>query len=305
MEKRRIIPKWGFGMAPISDRMRERYDSAVQTALDFLQDNLCHDDVDLDHISELKGMFNRCLRQDQWDWFSVHTELGAPQPTEMNTIAGMLLHLRQGLQAQDARQAEQLKRALLNVNLLAYLRNWQEGVEHTSPGNDCGWIYILSTRERPDELKIGMTTRSVAERVKEINRATGLLWPFSARRVFRVINAAVVEQEIFRLLEPYRARTDREFFLLSFREAVRVIRTYIEESRMRVRERGKVIWFNTQKHHGFIAVAGSDDVFLHASQLDEGESEKLIPGAEVEFDLAMRGEGRCALNVRVIVPEPL
>jgi hypothetical protein len=49
-----------------------------------------------------------------------------------------------------------------------------------------GWIYILSTREIPDLLKIGMTTRTVLERVREINNATGVAIPFGVRRCWRV-----------------------------------------------------------------------------------------------------------------------
>jgi hypothetical protein len=55
--------KWGFGMAPISSRKRTRYD-AVQTGLDLVEGNLPPERADLDHLSELKVMFNRCLRRD-------------------------------------------------------------------------------------------------------------------------------------------------------------------------------------------------------------------------------------------------
>ena len=42
---------------------------------------------------------------------------------------------------------------------------------------NAGWIYVLSTREIPDPLKIGMTTRTVLQRVREINDATGVAIP--------------------------------------------------------------------------------------------------------------------------------
>ena len=90
MEKMKSIAKWGFGMAPISERMQARYDAAVQTALDLMDGNLIFDEVNLDAISELKGMFNRCIRQDQWDWFSVFTELGTPPYHNMSKIVSAL-----------------------------------------------------------------------------------------------------------------------------------------------------------------------------------------------------------------------
>ena len=36
-----------------------------------------------------------------------------------------------------------------------------------------GIVYALGTREAPDMLKVGMTTRDPVQRVKEINSATG------------------------------------------------------------------------------------------------------------------------------------
>jgi hypothetical protein len=61
------IPKWGFGMAPISEKMQGRYDYAVQSMLDLLEGKMTFKDIDPDQISALKGMFNRCLRKDQWE----------------------------------------------------------------------------------------------------------------------------------------------------------------------------------------------------------------------------------------------
>ena len=58
-------------MAPISDVMRRRYDRAVEVGLQVLVEDASMLDVDVDGLSELKGMFNRCARQDQWDWGSV------------------------------------------------------------------------------------------------------------------------------------------------------------------------------------------------------------------------------------------
>ncbi|WP_413789078.1 GIY-YIG nuclease family protein [Bacillus kandeliae] len=45
---------------------------------------------------------------------------------------------------------------------------------------------MLSRREEPNVLKIGMTNRSIEKRIKEINSATGVLFPFSVKRVFKV-----------------------------------------------------------------------------------------------------------------------
>lgn len=50
MDEKRIIPKWGFGMAPISARMQSRYDLAVQCGLDLIDGNLEPEEVDPNHL---------------------------------------------------------------------------------------------------------------------------------------------------------------------------------------------------------------------------------------------------------------
>jgi cold shock CspA family protein len=204
------------------------------------------------------------------------------------------------LKAREQPGADQAKRALIAANVLTYLLAWQDGVEHASPSAEAGWIYILSTREQPDILKIGMTTRSVAQRVKEINSATGVLIPYAARKVFRVTNASVAETELFSLLGPYRIRPDREFFRLPFGTAVRIIEDYLESSRMRLRRRGRIIWFDPGRGYGFITEEGAADVFLHLSQVEESDPRILLPGRASEDDLGYRPQGPCALRARLV-----
>ena len=298
--QRRIIPKWGFGMAPVSSRMRQRYDMAVQTTLDLLYGNTELNDVPHDDLSELKGMFNRCLRQDQWDWFSVFAEFGEPPYKHMRRIVDELQSLRRSLVSIDYQSAESTVQRLINSNLIQYLSNYQTHLNSQNGLDDAGWIYILSTREQPSVLKIGFTRRSVAQRVNEINSATGVLFPFSARHVFRVKHAQYVEQEIFRLLDQYRIRSDREFFEIPFDEARRLIGQYLYESQMRQRCRGEIAWFDLGKHYGFISTDENTDVFVHSSQIEKDDLLGLKPGTLVEFDMGRRPQGSCAFRVRVL-----
>jgi cold shock CspA family protein len=279
--------------------MRTRYDDAVQTGLDVVEGNLPPEDVDLDHLSELKGMFNRCLRRDQWDWFTVHTELGRPEHKSMRQIVGALVGLRRAIKDGDAESVERFKVQLIRSSFLTCLYAYQDGIGEYSGDADGGWIYILSTREQPDILKIGMTRRSVERRVKEINSATGVLVPFSARKVFRVTDAGIAESAIFYRLKPYRVRADREFFRLPFKDAITVIEDYLDAARMRQRRRGTIIWFSPEKRYGFIASEGHQDIFLHASQVRDEDRQNLDPGALVEFDIGYNPHGPFALNARL------
>jgi len=94
-----------------------------------------------------------------------------------------------------------------------------------------GYIYILSERSQPDLLKIGMTTRSVEERVKEINGATGVAVPFGVRAVWRVHDPKRAESDLHALLHEFRLRNDREFFRMRFNDALDAINDYIKSTR--------------------------------------------------------------------------
>ena len=75
-----------------------------------------------------------------------------------------------------------------------------------------------------------MTTRNVQKRVNEINSATGVLYPYSARKVYKVKDCRQVEKDVHHLLDNYRIRADREFFKISFRNACEIIEGYLQQS---------------------------------------------------------------------------
>jgi hypothetical protein len=70
-----VVSAEEFGRLAVSDRMRPRYSNAVSQGLQCLKEGIV---PDKNAISELKGMFNRILREDQWDWFTVWKLFGLP-----------------------------------------------------------------------------------------------------------------------------------------------------------------------------------------------------------------------------------
>lgn len=291
------ISKWGFGMAPISQRMRERYDLAVQSILEIIFDTTCRVDFDINQISELKGMFNRCIREDQWDWFTVHSELGFPPKGQMKQIVKDITLLRNAIK--ENLEIEIILQNLTSKNLLKILETYQGNINYDTLASS-GWIYILSTREMPSILKIGMTTRNVAARVKEINSATGLLYPLSARAVFRVKNAPEAEKMIFNNLESFRIRKDREFFKIGFNNAVNLINEYLDIENKRLRSIAKLKWFDRSIGYGFLIDDNNFEIFLHRSQLKEINDEKITPGTLIEFNLLINKIGKVALNANIL-----
>jgi hypothetical protein len=95
---------------------------------------------------------------------------------------------------------------------------------------NAGWLYILATREAPSLLKIGMTARSVEERVREINSATGVLVPYGIWRCWRVVNPSQAEKLVHSILADFRVRNDREFFAIDVAEAGKRISDVLREA---------------------------------------------------------------------------
>ena len=61
---------------------------------------------------------------------------------------------------------------------------------------------------------------------------------------------------------------------------------------------GTVKWFNSSKGYGFIAPDdGSDDLFIHHSEIKTQGYASLDEGQRVEFEVGQGKKGPCATNV--------
>ena len=284
-------------MSDLSVNMSRRFDTAVDIASLFLNNRISPHEVQLDAISELKGMFNRSLRKDQWNWFTVYDRFGCPPKNEMNHIVSQLVKLRKSLKEHDFEQALSIRGHLVHSTLPDYLNEWKNYTKASDTQDKNGWLYILSRKDEPDILKVGMTTRSVTERVKEINSATGVLRPYSAREVYEVENAKEAEKLVFKLLADYRIREDREFFQIPFAEADKMIQAEIFA--LLARKQGEVKWFDESKGYGFITCKEHEhqNIFVQKSQILDGEISSLQRGQKVKFDIAHTKKGVSAIKV--------
>jgi cold shock protein len=64
---------------------------------------------------------------------------------------------------------------------------------------------------------------------------------------------------------------------------------------------GTVKWFNANKGYGFIQPESGNDVFVHASAIQDGAS--LQDGQAVEFDITQGQKGPQAANVRAVAAQ--
>jgi len=93
-----LVTDDSFGFLPISDGMRARYRLALTSAVTVLETGTFTPDHAA-QLSELKGMFNRCLRKDQRDWAAVLALFGHPEELELRRAVGVVTELRQAFLA--------------------------------------------------------------------------------------------------------------------------------------------------------------------------------------------------------------
>ncbi|RWM71237.1 MAG: GIY-YIG nuclease family protein [Mesorhizobium sp.] len=191
----KVSERWGFGMAPPKPATQHERAQACASFLDTIAslDLLPSNDGILDAASVVKGLFNQVVREDQWDWFTVARQLGYPSRRISEVIVREITSLRTAIKAEDKdgflRARSQLHRLPLRRCLSVFLGR-SKAVDEPA----AGWIYILSNREFPDLLKIGMTTRTVEQRAHEINGAAGVAIPFGVRRCWRVTDPQKAEK---------------------------------------------------------------------------------------------------------------
>ena len=100
------------------------------------------------------------------------------------------------------------------------------------------WVYVLVNKSTPGICKIGMTTTSVSQRVKEINYATGVITPWFPVFKYKCINSKILEKAVHEHLEArgYRVNHRREGFEIPSNEAIQVIKELGEKLTVKPRD---------------------------------------------------------------------
>ena len=234
MKEKHIEQKWGFGMAPIKPEVQKYRHKCVQELLNIINnrkiDSNYEENSGTEFFSIVKGLFNRIKRQDQWDWFTVYRQFGSPGTIRSGKIAYNISLLRQFAIGKRERRIgspdgmittpivdTEIIDSLENLKIKTHLEIFLGIRKNNFSKSET--VYILSTREHPKYIKIGFTTRSVEERVNEINSSTGVIVPFGVRGIFNVENAQDLETKIHNELSEFRIRKDREFFDMEFQIA--------------------------------------------------------------------------------------
>ena len=93
------------------------------------------------------------------------------------------------------------------------------------------WVYVLVNKSIPGICKIGMTTTSVTQRVREINYATGVITPWFPVFKYKCINSKILEKAVHEHLEKlgYRVNPKREGFEIPSNVAIEVVKQFGEK----------------------------------------------------------------------------
>lgn len=83
-----------------------------------------------------------------------------------------------------------------------------------------GFIYIAKSEGNPGMLKIGMTTKSIAARLKQLSNSTTSVHPFVLVEGFSCTDPLTTEKAIHAKLDAYRVHSKREFFAVSEADAI-------------------------------------------------------------------------------------
>ena len=87
-------------------------------------------------------------------------------------------------------------------------------IDHTLGVRKPEWVYVLINKSVPGICKIGMTTTSVGQRIREINSATGVIRPWYCVFMYKCTNSRALEKAVHEKLERlgYRVNPKREGF---------------------------------------------------------------------------------------------
>ena len=216
-------------MAPEKTQTIQKRLFSIKYVINLVDSNMIREKFTLDALSEVKGMFMRVVRQDQWDWFIVFERFGRPSKVICKKIAVQLKLIRDIINKKSLLNLQKEIDKIIDMKVVNYLNVY---IKNDSSKLKTPQIYILSTRDQPEILKIGFTTRSVVERVHEINSSTGVLVPYGVRAAWRIKNAEKIEKEIHDLFSYFRIRADREFFKINYDLAFKMINTFLREKRL-------------------------------------------------------------------------
>lgn len=90
-----------FGKFPPRPAHAARYIEALLSISSYVQKGVVEPYLAKEHVSEVKGLANRCVRKDQWDWFLIFRALEMEDDDDALALADAIHTLRRGTWNKD------------------------------------------------------------------------------------------------------------------------------------------------------------------------------------------------------------
>ncbi|SRR5579875_451580 len=183
-EEQLLLSDSTFGRLPISDRMRPRYIQGLEAALAIIANPNASVIGLAPALSEAKGMMNRCLRKDQWDWLTVYNILGQPERQVLHQVAEQFGALSRALHRGSHDEIILWANHLNKPELRSMFERALAQIVERAPRLTSAKIYqpvskdgvallmIEDGLEASDPSIISQTTKAKLERANAIHRAT-------------------------------------------------------------------------------------------------------------------------------------
>jgi hypothetical protein len=145
--------------------MRPRYVQALSTVLDLIYDRVTASEELAGSVSELKGMFNRCVRKDQADWYSVYKVLDCPTLDLAARLAYELKVLARALRDNNVHVVEERLVLLHKLGIERYLKYALAEISAATPT----LLRALPTRSEPILQDVQLaSTRVLHQRLSDV-----------------------------------------------------------------------------------------------------------------------------------------
>ena len=122
-----------FGRMPVSDRMRPRYLASLKCFIEACKSPGDANIPDSESVSELKGMFNRCIKKDQWDWLTVYVAFGRPPYDFLRSSVSQLYELGRAVRAGEMDQARILSDSIVTPDFVSLLESAAVTIKACTP----------------------------------------------------------------------------------------------------------------------------------------------------------------------------
>lgn len=165
-----------------------------------------------------------------------------------------------------------------------------------------GYVYILSNPCMPNLVKIGYTTRSVFERINELNSSSGVPEQFIIEASFNSEAPEKDEQYVHLMLNERRTNQNREFFSLEPVEAVDSVQKILGRNPDYIGKRGSIIKDIRKKEHEMLLIEEQRKILHSKGIYTEDPGQWLASYSFFCKDCEKRFYSRCPQSLETVCP---